>query len=333
MFTPTSLAVRTPFVLVVVGEANLFAVGRGRREVGVELALAAALAVAFSFVLAVALALTLILVLAVSPRSTSRPIRSIPKSSKTTIAYIAHEGRRELSKATRERLDGVGLLAMIFVSEVAAEGVEELAKIFTPYLGMPNDEANDWAAFFEVTEVARRCVVKRRCLHVRASQHALASLSIRLQFDAADELAAGAGDGHIYLKRVFGGRRARTLRWQRVRGWLRARGRCLRPCGKQGVCDMIDYLEELAKGQCSRTQPRAVISALNLFETTGGVKTRIASQRTHWSPALLRIWSGELGMGALRPRHKAPHYPVSIVAAFEDQVCNVNLPECKRMYA
>ena len=42
---------------------------------------------------------------------------------------------------------------------------------------------------------------------------------------------------------------------------------------------MIDYLEELAKGQCSRTQPRAVISALNLFETTGGVKTedRIAT--------------------------------------------------------
>ena len=32
-----------------------------------------------------------------------------------------------LSKATRERLDGVGLLDMTFVSEVAAEGVEELA--------------------------------------------------------------------------------------------------------------------------------------------------------------------------------------------------------------
>ena len=79
-----------------------------------------------------------------------------------------------LSKATRQRLDGVGLLDMTFVSEVAAEGVEELAKIYTPYLGMVGDEANDWAAFFEVTEVARRSVVKRRCLHVRAPQHALA---------------------------------------------------------------------------------------------------------------------------------------------------------------
>ena len=92
-----------------------------------------------------------------------------------------------LSKATRERLDEVGLLDMTFVSEVAAEGVEELAKIFTPYLGMPNDEANDWVAFFEVTEVARCSVVKRRCLHVRAPQHALASLSIRLRFDAAEK--------------------------------------------------------------------------------------------------------------------------------------------------
>ena len=80
-------------MLVEVGEANLFAVGRGRREVGVELALAAALAIALALVLAVALALTLVLVLAVSPRSTSRPIRSIPKSSATTITCIAHEGR------------------------------------------------------------------------------------------------------------------------------------------------------------------------------------------------------------------------------------------------
>ena len=51
------------------------------------------------------------------------------------------------------------------------------------------------------------------------------------------ELAAGEGEGHVYLKRVFGGRLARTLRprvrlWQRVRGCLRASGRCLRPCGK-----------------------------------------------------------------------------------------------------
>ena len=64
-----------------------------------------------------------------------------------------------LLKATRERLDGVGLLDMTFVSEVAAEGVEELAKIFLPYLGMVDEEANDWAAFFEATEVARRSVV------------------------------------------------------------------------------------------------------------------------------------------------------------------------------
>ena len=35
---------------------------------------------------------------------------------------------------------------------------------------------------------------------------------------------------------------------------------------------MIDYFEELAKGQRSRTHPRAVTSTLNFFETSGGVK-------------------------------------------------------------
>ena len=288
-----------------------------------------------------------------------------------------------LSKATRERLDEVGLLDLTFVSEVAAEGVEELAKIFTPYLGMVDDAANDWAAFFEVTEVARRSVAKRRCLHVHALQHALAARSLRLRFDGVEmgvvartsltlplapcapvakwptrlrrqlavteedrgrwvrsasgilvedcypvsELATGEGDGHIYLKRVFGGCRERTLRlrvrlWQRVRGWLRASGRCLRPCGKQVVCDMIDYLEELAKGQCSRTHPRAVISTLNLFETTGGVKAedRIATN------ALVTSTVADLERCGL-------DVPVSIVAAFEDQVCNVKMPEYKRIYA
>ena len=91
-----------------------------------------------------------------------------------------------LPKATRERLDEVGLLDMTFVSEVAAEGVEELAKIFTPHLGMVDDAANDWAAFFEVTEVARRSVAKRRCLHAHNPQHALAALSLRLRFDGAE---------------------------------------------------------------------------------------------------------------------------------------------------
>ena len=83
---------------------------------------------------------------------------------------------------------------------------------------------------------------------------------------------------------------------------------------------MIDYLEELAKGQCSRTHPRAVISALYLFETTEGVKAedRIATNALIIST--VADLERELGVGAKRPRRKAPYYPVSVVAAFEDQV-------------
>ena len=69
-----------------------------------------------------------------------------------------------LSKATRERLDEVGLLDMTFVSEVAAEGWRSWRR--SSRLGIVDDAANDWAAFFEVTEVARRSVAKRRRLHV-----------------------------------------------------------------------------------------------------------------------------------------------------------------------
>ena len=74
-----------------------------------------------------------------------------------------------------------------------------------------------------------------------------------------------------------------------------------------------------------------LVSALNLFETTAGVKAedRIATNALVTIADLER----ELGMGALRPRRKALHYTVSIVAAFEDQVCNVELPEYKRIYA
>ena len=148
---------------------------------------------------------------------------------------------------------------------------------------------------------------------------------------SVSELDAGEGDGHIYLKRVFGGRRARTLRlrvrlWQRVRGWLRASGRCLRPCGKHGVCDMIDYLEELAKGQCSRTHPRAVISALDLFETTGCVKAEDRIATNALVTSTVAHLDPELGMGALWPRRKAPQW-------LRSRFCNIKIPEYKRIYA
>ena len=308
------------------------------------------------------------------------------------------------SRTTRERLDGVGLLDMTFVSEVAAEGVEEFAKIFTPYLGMPNDEANDWAAFFEVTEVAHRSVVKRRCLHVRAPQHALASLSIRLRFGASEmgvvaktsltlplapcapvakwptrlrrQLAVtedpreqqrlNEEDPDRWVRsacgilieechpvsRVGRGRWAHLpeARLRRPSGphaslsgsslaacsWLAACERTMSATMRQAggrVCDMIDYLEDLAKRQCSRTQPRAVVSALNLFETTAGVKAEDRIATNALVTSIVADLERELGMGALRPRRKALHYTVSIVAAFEDQVCNVELPEYKRIYA
>ena len=78
---------------------------------------------------------------------------------------------------------------------------------------------------------------------------------------------------------------------------------------------------------------RAVISALNLFETTGGVKAEDRIATNALVTSTVADLERELGMGALRPRRKAPHYPVSIVAAFEDQVCNVKMPEYKRIYA
>ena len=93
-----------------------------------------------------------------------------------------------LSKATRERLDGVGLLDMTFVREVAAEGVEELTKIFTPCLGNAERcRRRTGRPDFEVTEVARCSVVKRRCRHVRApSTCSCCHFLGRPRFDAAE---------------------------------------------------------------------------------------------------------------------------------------------------
>ena len=101
---------------------------------------------------------------------------------------------------------------------------------------------------------------------------------------------------------------------------------------------MIGYLEELAKGQCSRTHPRAVISALYLFKTTGGHQSggshhdvRADHQHALIAGTVADV-KRELGMGAKRSRRKAPHHPVFVVAAFKDQVCNVKIPEYKRIY-
>ena len=81
---------------------------------------------------------------------------------------------------------------------------------------------------------------------------------------------------------------------------------------------MIDYLEELAKGQCSRTHPRAVISALYLFETTGGVKAEDRIATNALITSTVADLERELGRGQ---------------AASTDQVCNVKMPEYKKIYA
>jgi hypothetical protein len=180
-------------------------------------------------------------------------------------------------------------------------------------------------AQFQAEEEDRRRWIQEACKILVQDKHPVANM--------------GDGSGGVeYLKRVFGGRRGRTLRlrvrtWKKVRTWMVAAGRPALPQGDEGAKALVVYLDELAMGTCGRSVPRAIVASLAMFESCGGVKAgeRVASHTLVTS--VVADLERELALGALRPRRKAPHYLVSLIAAFEDKVCNTAALPYQRLYA
>ena len=127
-------------------------------------------------------------------------------------------------------------------------------------------------------------------------------------------------------KRVFGKRRAKTLRnryraWRPINIWMN----CIRgytfPCRAQ---DMLDYLEDRCtdvegRTRCGKSIPQMVAGALHLLESVGMVPDPISQQRI-WIEAV-DFWNTELARGNTR-RKVAQLFPISMLISAEIFVCN-----------
>ncbi|CAE8593862.1 unnamed protein product [Polarella glacialis] len=121
-------------------------------------------------------------------------------------------------------------------------------------------------------------------------------------------------------KRLFGSRRARTLR-NRSRSWRPVREYLLVATGSPwplGVWALIDYLESLAlsEARMSRSAPDAVAAALSVLELAGQVSEAdsIAGD-TLWK-ATVESWRVTLQTGA-PPRVQAEATPLAIIISCE----------------
>ena len=151
------------------------------------------------------------------------------------------------------------------------------------------------------------------------------------------DLCSDAVDPEAILRRALGGRRGRTLRarvrtWRKVRSWLVSTGYPPFPHGDLGARNIVEYMGDLATGDCARSVPRTICSALLFFEVCGGVRKEERVAHHPLVQSAVKDLERELALGNARPKKKAPHYPLSIIVALEVSVVDVGLPVYKRVF-
>ena len=154
-----------------------------------------------------------------------------------------------------------------------------------------------------------------------------ACLPASLQIATLDEPAKG-------WKRVFGGRRSKTLR-NRVRAWSKFRNWLIGYNGNvwpKAISELIGYVEEMIKSGCAKTLPGELQAALVVLEQAGRVPEGAQLSRDGLWLAHLSSWQNEL-RGKVVSRGSAPPYTVAILLALEMMVMNIDLVFYKRVIA
>ena len=134
-------------------------------------------------------------------------------------------------------------------------------------------------------------------------------------------LIEGSEDRRQAWRRVFGTRRAKTLRnraraFKRFRIWLETvRGRTW----PARVSDITDFLEERAKDGCGFSVPRDLLAALSVLESVGRVPARERLSTDETVKAMARSITEELQSRAA-PRRPAKLYTVAMLIALEVSV-------------
>ena len=120
------------------------------------------------------------------------------------------------------------------------------------------------------------------------------------------------------LERAVGKRRSRTLRarmrmWFRIRMWLECVHRVVFPVH---IGHMLDFLEDMARGEYGRSLPNSVAASLGFLEKVGGVKEehRICIQPLFMSTVQSMTQSSQVGNTGTK---KAPSMFISILVSLE----------------
>lgn len=130
--------------------------------------------------------------------------------------------------------------------------------------------------------------------------------------------ATNTADPEQALKRIFGKKRLRTLRarynvWRKIQLWLT----CVLNIAFPGRPEhMIDYMEEMARGDMGRSVPGSVAATLSFLEKAGGVEPARRISQDHLWLATVSSLSSELRKENNLVR-KAPQPLVIVIIALE----------------
>ena len=147
-------------------------------------------------------------------------------------------------------------------------------------------------------------------------------------------LIEGSADRRQAWKRVFGARRAKTLRnraraFKRYRTWLETvRGRTW----PARVSDVTDYLEERAKDGCGFSVPGDLLAAFSVLESVGRVSLKDRFSADETVRAVVQSIAEELQSRAA-PRRPAKLYTVAMLLALEIRVMDLLAPLFSRVIA
>ena len=148
------------------------------------------------------------------------------------------------------------------------------------------------------------------------------------------QIIEGVEDAEEAWQRLFGSRRAKTLRnrfrsWSSFREWLViSRGRVY----PTGIPDVLDYANERYHGACGKTVLDSFQAALSIIESVGRVPdSEQLSQDPTWQ-AQLKSYTADL-VAAAPPEQPASMFTVAILVSLELLVCLAAAPQYLRALA
>ena len=139
---------------------------------------------------------------------------------------------------------------------------------------------------------------------------------------------------NIAWERVFGSRRAKTLRnrfraWNKYRMWLVAAVGAVWP---RDIRDLVNYVEEMLQVGAPMSLHGELQASLSLLEQVGRVPDAKQLSRDVTWKSHLSAWDVEQEKGS-RPRGSAPPFTVAMLIALEITVCNTDIEFYRRVLA